>query len=306
MIDDQDRLVVRFGNGVTGAIPQGTITVNYEIGGGADGAVAGGTDWSIEDTITDTGGDVVSLICSNALAAAAGSDPMTVDEARVLGPLSMRTINRCVTAEDFEYVARLVPGIARAAMITSDNDPTVQEDHGSLYLVTYGTRLTSGRYAPDTNGVIQTKLDAVTALIAPGGRYPAVMGIDVVVGSAPFKTIDVYTKIYKRSGHSATDVRTSIEDALADFLAVSLDDKTPNPDIDFGFRLLNSAGEPNYLLAWSDFFNAVRDATGVRMVEPSTDGLLLNSSRSAVLLKPYEFPALGSVQIRDMDTGLDI
>ncbi len=32
-------MVVRFGNGITGAIPQGTIAVTYKVGGGEAGAV---------------------------------------------------------------------------------------------------------------------------------------------------------------------------------------------------------------------------------------------------------------------------
>ncbi len=40
VVDQQDQAEIRFGNGVNGAIPQGTITILYKIGGGERGNVA--------------------------------------------------------------------------------------------------------------------------------------------------------------------------------------------------------------------------------------------------------------------------
>lgn len=305
LIDDQSRLIVRFGNGVTGALPTGSVGITYKVGGGADGAVAALAAWMVEDTLLDSGGGPVTLNVSNPAAATQGMDAMSVAEARVLGPLSMRTINRCVTCEDFEYVAKLVPGIARSAMITSDFDDTVLENQGVLYLVGFGTRLASGCYAPDTNTLSASKISALEALIAPTGLYPALMGFTITVTQADFKTVSVSARIQLASGYSEADVRENIEEALGDFFAVALEDKTPNPEVDFGFRMLGGDGQPDYMLKWSDVFSAIVQAPGVAMIDTAWNGLTLNGARNSVSLNPHEFPVLGSVQLFNLATGLD-
>jgi hypothetical protein len=56
------------------------------------------------------------------VAASGGADRQTVASAKLLAPESLRTVTRTVTREDFEINARRVSGVARALMLTSNED----------------------------------------------------------------------------------------------------------------------------------------------------------------------------------------
>lgn len=304
-VDDQGRAHLRFGNGVNGSVPQGTITVTYKIGGGTSVEVDANASWIVEDPLYDTNGTPVTLLFSNSSSSQPGADAMSVAEARVRGPLAIRTIRACVTDDDFEYVATSVPGIARAMLATSNNDSSIEENAGRLEVVALGTKLTSGRYAPASPS--QAKLDEIgdpsTGLIRKGGKYPPLLNFQLTVAAATFSTVNISVHIKKRSGYSATAVAANIRAALADFFAVSLEDRTPNTQIDFGARLLDTNGTPNYRIEWSSVFNAILDAAGVLAIPPTTTNLLLNGNHDSVTLQPRAFPILGTITIYDDDNS---
>ncbi|WP_395244450.1 putative baseplate assembly protein [Agromyces sp. MMS24-K17] len=82
---------------------------SYRMGGGGSGNVAAGALNVLRSTVPFVSG------VTNRRAAHDGTDGETVDEARVRGPLAVRTRDRAVTAEDYEHLARAAaPGIARA------------------------------------------------------------------------------------------------------------------------------------------------------------------------------------------------
>jgi len=299
--DDKERLVVVFGDGVAGIIPQGTITITYKTGGGASGAVDAGVGWLAEDVLFDSHGSPVTLIISNPAKATPGTDSLSVAEARVLGPLSARTTKRCVNEDDYEYAARLVPGIARAALINTDRDSNVQENHANLLLVAYGAQLDSGYYEPASNAA--TKIAEVEAIIAKTGSLPTMMGFAVNVDSAIFSPVDIDVRVYKTYGYTGSQVRTSILATLRDFFAVAGPDRTPTTTVDFGYAMRDASGASANLIDWSTIFGAVLASPGVRSIPATDDCLLLNSLRASVAIAASRFPSLGTVRIFDMDAG---
>ena len=48
----------------------------------------------------------------------------------------------------------------------------------------------------------------------------------------------------------------------------------------------------------------VRDVAEVARIDPGSAGFLLNGERDDVTLSTFSFPVLGTVTIRDGDTGL--
>jgi len=305
LVDDQGRARIRFGNGISGAIPQGNITAEYKVGGGVVGEVEANAVWTIDTAINDEFGVPVSLEFTNPTSSQPAADPISVAEARVRGPLSVRTIKRAVIEEDFEFVATQTPSIARAFMATSDNSEDITEDAGRLELVAFGTKLLSGRFEPATPN--QTTLDEIASKFTQDGEFPAVMGFNIEVTAAPLKTVNVSVRLYKESNFTADAVADNVENALKDFFAVSLDDRTPNLSVDFGAKLLGSDGFPDFEIAWSNVFNAINDTAGVRKISSSTNNLLLNNIHGSVILQPREFPKLGVVTIFDEDqAGLQI
>lgn len=302
LVNDKGYLVVRFGNGIMGAIPQGQIVICCKVGGGTDGAVSGGAAWILEASLFTTDGQLALLTFSNPTAALPGTDQMTVEQARVLGPLSFRTTNRAINEDDFEYAAITTPGIARAAMVTSNHADEIEENHDRLLVVGLGSRLASGRYEV-ASSVPTAKLGEVTAKIARTGTIKALMGTIVEVAEGAFQEIDHSVYFYKLANYTVATVKANILAAIADFFAVALDTKTPNPQIDFGFKLRNANSTSDYLISWSLIYNAICAATGVRKLADGGNGLLLNTAASSVLLAPLSFPKPGVIRYFDMDQG---
>ncbi len=100
-----------------GAVPPKGATVrlrSYRTGGGSRGNVAAGQISVVRSSI--------SYIASvkNRRAASGGVDGETVEEAKVRGPLQMRTRNRAVTAEDYEQLTReAAPDVARVRCVSA-------------------------------------------------------------------------------------------------------------------------------------------------------------------------------------------
>ena len=115
---DRLRGAIKFGDGKKGLIPgAGSANVmaeTYRIGGGARGNVTAGMVTALRRTVAHV--DTVY----NPFPAAGGSDQETVDEAKVRGPHVIKSRNRAVTAEDFEWLTlEASNGIARAKCLNT-------------------------------------------------------------------------------------------------------------------------------------------------------------------------------------------
>jgi hypothetical protein len=289
-VDQNDRATVRFGDGVTGAVPTGSFTVHYEVGGGVAGNAAAGTLTQFDKSYSDSLGNVAVLTVTNAAAASGGTARQTVNAARQLIPLANTAPRTSVIRTDFEVHALEVAGVARALMLSSDEDATVPEEEGRLYLVPAGGGTASAAL-----------LAAVTTAVTE--TYPILTGYDVLVATAPYKTIDVRATIWIAAGYTATAVKTAVLAALAAWFAPQASDGSANTNVDFGFNYKDADGLPAGEIALSDLFNVVRDTIGVRKVGPGLDDFTLNGAHADPALANYEFPALGSVVLINGATG---
>lgn len=290
LVDQNDRATLRFGNGVSGAPPSGTVTVTYKTGGGASGNVEAGSLVVLEGAFTDVHGRPVQLSVQNSEPASGGTDRQTVASAKLLAPESLRALTRSVTREDFEINARRVAGVARALMLTADEDPTIQENHGILYVIPKGGGL-------PTAALKQSVLEQVTVI------YPSTLTFQVAVQNPVYRTVHIEARIYLRQGHSKQAVRERVKGNLAAMFAVSLADGTPNTSVDFGYNIKDAEGNSVGEVAWSDVFNAIRDTEGVRKTGDRDGDLKLNGLSADVKLAIREFPVLGVVTLLDGSTG---
>jgi hypothetical protein len=290
LVDQNDRATVRFGNGTSGAPPTGTVTVTYKIGGGAAGNVDAGRIVVVEGTFTDAHGRAAQISVTNPEPASGGTDRQSVASARLLAPESLRTLTRSVTREDFEVNARRVPGVARALMLTSNEDLTVPENSGVLYVIPRG----GGLPTPALKNLVLAQVTEV---------YPSTLTFQISVQNPVYKKVDVEARIYLRQGHAAATVRERIKANLAAMFRVSEADGTPNPLIDFGFNVKDADGNPAGEVAWSDVFNLIRDTEGVRKIGDLHGDLKLNRLPADVKLAIKEFPVLGTVTLVNGDTG---
>ena len=94
----------------------------YQHGGGVIGNVPRGTLNVMKTSIP-----YVSQV-TNREPAMGGRDAQTLDDAKLRAPQMLRTRTRAVTAEDYEYLALQVPGVARAHCLTPGAVPASPGD----------------------------------------------------------------------------------------------------------------------------------------------------------------------------------
>jgi predicted phage baseplate assembly protein len=93
------------------------IMSRYQYGGGSAGNVPNGTLRVLRSSLPFIGR------VENRKDAAEGYDAETPDEAMIKMPSYLRTRTRAVTADDYEYWARTVPGVARACCLHPGEQP---------------------------------------------------------------------------------------------------------------------------------------------------------------------------------------
>ena len=104
----------------------------YRIGGGRQGNADTG-----EVNVLRQGLPYVAGV-SNRAPITGGKDAQTLEEAKLRAPARLRTQNRAVTAEDFEYWAQQVPGVGRARCVRREG-PINQPEQGADALSKPGT-----------------------------------------------------------------------------------------------------------------------------------------------------------------------
>ncbi len=292
-VDQNDRAIVIFPDGIQGQIPSGTIEFIYKIGGGKAGEVEAGTITKFEQSFADEFGNPVTVTVTNAEKASGGQDRQNVKQIQEAAPLSLRALTRSVAREDFEINALRLAGVARALMLTSNED-TISENTGILFIIPTG-----GGFPTQA-----LKDQVLGQFIGADAPFPSTLTFTVLVQDPVFLTINVAAVVFLAQGVTATDARTEIEDALEAFFELENEDGTTNTDIDFGFNLKSSDGTPSNEIAWSDVHNLVRDLPSLRKVDPGPIGFTLNGVRDDVAIKVREFPVLGTVSLINGETGL--
>ena len=292
-VDQNDRATVRFGDGRCGLPPSGTITALYKTGGGAAGNVESGRLVVVEGSFKDAFGRPVQVTARNSAPASGGTDRQTVASAKLLAPESLRVLTRTVSREDFEINARRLPGVARALMLTRNEDRSVRENAGILYVVPKG----GGPPSPALKDEVRRQVTEV---------FPCTLTFQVDVQDPVYQAIDVAARVYVRPGEPKALVAKRLRDGLDAFFRISEPDGTPNPNVDFGFNVKGDDGAPAAEVAWSDVLNVVRDTPGVRKVGDGRQDCTLNGRPEDVLLGVREFPVLGTVTLLDGETGLPL
>ncbi len=175
--------------------------LRYRVGGGARGNVAPGALSMLRTTVPFVRG------CTNRSAARGGVDGETVDEAKIRGPLTLRALDRAVTFDDYEQLAkRAAPGIARVHALPATG---ADSDHGVRVLVVpTAAEGAHGRVAyrdliptPDVLRLIAEDLDARRTV-----------GARVVVERPSYTGVTIVAKLVARPRTAVAPLR---EEALA-------------------------------------------------------------------------------------------
>jgi predicted phage baseplate assembly protein len=290
LVDQNDRAMIRFGNGANGAPPTGTITVTYKAGGGAVGNVDANRLTVVDAAVADARGRPVRVIATNPAPAAGGADRQSVEAAKQLAPEGLRALTRSVAREDFEIHARAVPGVARALMLTSNEDPTIPENSGVLYVVPVG----GGAPTPALKNLVRVQVTET---------YPCTLTFQVAVQDPVYRFVDVEARVFLRPGASGPIARDRVRANLAAMFRITNPDGTPNLLVDFGLNVRDVEGNPAGEVAWSDVLDVIRDTDGVRKLGDGPYDLKLNGLPAGVKLGIKEFPVLRNVALVDGDHG---
>lgn len=132
-VTENDEVKVMFGSGSSGMIPpihDNGITATYRIGGGSQGNVP------LESITQMTSKLAVVIDTFNVEQVQVGRDKETIEEARIHAPLSLRTLWRAVTLEDYEnlLLQEFPHEIVKTKAIAEDDRFTI-----SLYVLTNDT-----------------------------------------------------------------------------------------------------------------------------------------------------------------------
>lgn len=292
-VDENDQARIKFGNGVNGEIPTGSINIDYKTGGGTAGNVEENTIQIIDGAFTDVLANPVIVTVNNPDKATGGDNRQTVAQIKAEAPETVRVSDRTVALEDFEIGARQVSGVARALMLTSDQVGGIPENSGFLYVIPVGGGVPS-------QAVKDNVLEYVTT------TKPHTVTFKVTVADPIYKAANIAATVYLEAGVSSSSVRAAIDTALADFFAILDENNVPNEDIDFGYRIKDADGNSVSEIPLSDIFNVVRDVTGVRKIGDRQSDFTINGVHEDFSLYPFEFPALGTVSIINGATGQEL
>lgn len=295
IVDQNDRATVRFGNGTNGEIPLGAVVIDYTTGGGLSGNVAENTITKLIGSFVDQSGNPVFPTVTNPSKASGGADRQSNESIRIQAPLSLRVLTRTVAREDFEIAAVTKTATARALMLTSDQDPSIAENTGFLFLVPAAGGLPSQGLKDEVAAIFETRFE--------DGGLPKTITFKVNVNDPAYKTIDIFAVVYIASGFTAASVRASIVSALATFFEIVDAAGVPNESIDFGFYLKNAQGLPAAEIPLSVVSDVITTTQGVRKIGDGLTDFLLNSEHSDVTLALREFPVLGTVTLINGETG---
>lgn len=196
--DNSGAVIVQFGDGVNGAIPTLglPVEIEYRIGGGERANSIGVGE--ITTALQNVAG--VSALF-NPVAPSGGAERESIEEAKVQGPLSLRALDRAVTLEDFETLARQVPGVRSARAV---------HGRGPYEVIVY---VSAEGVNPMPSGVWFPRLLAGTGLLGVVGRYllarKALPHLDVR-GAIPVRprlraNIKVFPNISRRDAAAEVD-----------------------------------------------------------------------------------------------------
>jgi predicted phage baseplate assembly protein len=114
-VDDDGFLVLRFGDGRAGAVPEpgSRLNIRCRVGNGSPGNVGPGAINTI--VFCTTKGSTVTAV-RNPLPAAGGTDPESLEEVRQRAPgESRQRLMRAITAADYAALSEEIEGVQRAA-----------------------------------------------------------------------------------------------------------------------------------------------------------------------------------------------
>lgn len=262
-VDEGGITWVDFGDDVNGRVPisGATLQATYRIANGSAGNVGAATLTQLTSPVVVGGVTQQVQSVTNTSAAAAGSDPESIESIRKNAPRSLTAINRAVTTDDYAALARRVTGVGKAMAIATS--PTAVEV----------------RLAPFNNPGGTTSA-AVKAAVLSYINPRKMIGTTVTTADPTYVDIDVTADIVVLATYRRDTVRQAVINALTSVFNDTV--------VDFGGRV-----------TLSRVYRAIHNTEGVdygtvTMLDaaPGTPG-----TAADVVMADTEIPVVGTVTV---------
>lgn len=209
---DSSTGTLRFGNGRNGAIPKSSSegddnirALFYKVTAGEKGNIRAESAW----TVADGAGEPGKLLAGNRLPAEGGERPETLDESKMRARRELSDVDRAVTSEDYEQLARSTPGLrvarAKAIPLLGKHGPGVK---GAVTVVVLP--YSEYRNPMPSKGFLQTVCRHLDRhrLITTSLR----------VVPPDYVNVSVAADIHIKPGYHVPATRSKVEEALLAFL----------------------------------------------------------------------------------------
>lgn len=190
-----------------GAVPRkdARLRLTYQVGGGGGGNVAGGSIRELKSSIP-----YVARV-QNRRPAQGGVDAESIDNAKVRGPILLRTRDRAVTTEDYAYLAQeAAPEVARVRCVAAGNGAGAG---GVRVLVVPSVGRRGGRLALSELLPPADVMERITARL----DECRVVGSRVLVETPLYRGITVVARIRARRRFNAARLQEEALQALYDY-----------------------------------------------------------------------------------------
>ncbi len=203
---------IAFGDGEHGRIPVANFTPapnviarEYRYGGGKKGNVAANTVTAMQSTVES----VASV--TNLRVGTGGSEEETLDAAKLRAPLALKSKNRAVTAEDFEYLAMATPGarLRRAKAL-----PLVHPRFGTVTVPGVVTVV----IVPDGDAPNPVPNEATRLLVCKHLNLHRLLTSEVYVIGPTYRLVRIEADVIVSPTDDLAEVKHGIEAALSRFL----------------------------------------------------------------------------------------
>jgi len=202
-IDEEDRATIVFGNGTLGKIPPlgSPIVASYKIGGGASGNVGAG---QINSIVSSSPNNVTGV--TNSVPASGGSDRESIDEAKVNGPLSVKTNDRAVTKEDYEALTNSFNS-ANGAVSKSVAIATAY-DNVDIYPAVQGPTGSGAIASAALKADLKTYLDS-----------KSMIHVTTTIQDPTYSDFDITANVKVLDNYDSADVLAEVNTELTDYLS---------------------------------------------------------------------------------------
>lgn len=187
---------IKFGDGTFGEMPTAGFTVitSYYITSGVAGNVDANLINDTDFNFNISNIDADNLTIKNQIAASGGAGFQSLNDLKKAIPLSIRTLERAVSRQDYIDVCNLAPSVAASEVDYKCGDPYI-----SLYIYPIGGGVAQSSLLNNVEAFMETRINFPTIIKA----FPA--GVS---------ELRIYADVIGKPGKKAADIRLEIETAL--------------------------------------------------------------------------------------------